>query len=109
VEQLQTNPETPVADLLNPPVQLDSKSNMQGSGFPPQIHHESADLIQICFPEMQQMLAEALENLEVLELISLPPSIGPSGVMNCGSWEDKSIATTSGYSSQQNVPIITGE
>jgi hypothetical protein len=54
LEQLRSNPNTPLADLLQPPAQ-------------PDIPAELADLIQQCFPDMPRVSAEALAESEVLE------------------------------------------
>ncbi|MBI5841890.1 MAG: hypothetical protein HZB19_17515 [Chloroflexi bacterium] len=68
VEQLQINPDTSIADLLNPPAQLDPETASQGSDYPQHIHHELADLIQVCFPDMPRMSAEALANADVMDV-----------------------------------------
>ncbi|MBI5952860.1 MAG: hypothetical protein HY865_14480 [Chloroflexi bacterium] len=68
VEQLQINPDTSVADLLNPPAQPDPVTASQGSDYPQHIQHELADLIQVCFPDMPRMSAEALANSDVMDM-----------------------------------------
>ncbi len=54
LEQLRSDPNTPLADLLQPPAQ-------------PDIPSELADLIQQCFPDMPRVSAEALAESEVLD------------------------------------------
>lgn len=68
VEQLRVNPNTSVADLLNPPVQPEPKSPSPAADFPQQIQNELADLIQLCFPDMPRMSAEALANADVMDV-----------------------------------------
>ena len=63
VEQLKVNPNTSVADLLNPPAQAVIE---QPSAFPQHIQKEIADLIQLCFPDMPRISAEALANANVM-------------------------------------------
>lgn len=55
LEQLRSDPNTPLADLLQPPEAQ------------PDIPSELADLIQQCFPDMPRVSAEALAESEVLE------------------------------------------
>ena len=62
VEQLKANPDTSVADLLNPPAQSIPEFN-------PQIQNEIADLIQECFPDMPRVSAEALANSDALDIV----------------------------------------
>jgi hypothetical protein len=69
VEQLRVNPETSVADLLNPPAQPDPELPLQGSAITEQIQNELADLIQLCFPDMPRISAEALANADVLDIV----------------------------------------
>jgi hypothetical protein len=68
VEQLQINPDTSVADLLSPPAQPDPETASQGSDYPQHIQHELADLIQVCFPDMPRVSAEALANSDVMDM-----------------------------------------
>jgi hypothetical protein len=68
VEQLQINPDTSVADLLSPPAQPDPETESQGSNSLQHIHHELADLIQVCFPDMPRVSAEALANSDVMDM-----------------------------------------
>ena len=65
VEQLRMNPETSVAELLNPPAQ---PVNPQSSTFPRHIQKELADLIQVCFPDMPRISAEALASADVMDI-----------------------------------------
>jgi hypothetical protein len=64
MEQLRINPDTSVADLLNPPAQPASET--AASDSPQYVHHELADLIQRCFPDMPRVSAEALANSDVM-------------------------------------------
>ena len=57
VEQLKAKPDTPVADLLNPPVQAVIESPSDSAQH---IQEELADLIQLCFPDMPRISANAL-------------------------------------------------
>jgi hypothetical protein len=65
VEQLRANPNTSVPDLLNPPAQATIE---QPSESPQHIQKELADLIQLCFPGMPRISAEALANADVMEV-----------------------------------------
>ncbi len=65
VEQLKIDPSTSVADLLNPPA---SASAPQQSESPQQIQNELADLIQLCFPDMPRISAEALAKADVMDV-----------------------------------------
>ncbi len=65
VEQLKINPNTSVADLINPPSLPVTGSS---SDFPQHIQNELADLIQLCFPDMPRMSAEALANADVMDI-----------------------------------------
>ena len=68
VEQLRVNPNTSVADLLNPPTLPVTESSSTELDFPQHIQNELADLIQLCFPDMPRMSAEALANADVMEV-----------------------------------------
>ena len=68
VEQLRVNPNTSVADLLNPPTLPVTKSSSTEPEFPEHIQNELADLIQLCFPDMPRMSAEALANADVMDV-----------------------------------------
>ena len=67
IEQLRANPETSVADLLDPPVQpeiaLPARSDSSSIG------QEVADLIQECFPDMPRLSAEALADADVMQVV----------------------------------------
>lgn len=65
VEQLKVNPNTSVADLLNPPAQSESPT----PEFSTRIQNGIADLIQQCFPDMPRVSAEALANSDVLDVV----------------------------------------
>jgi hypothetical protein len=65
VEQLRANPKTSVDELLNPSAQTNTE---QPSGFSEQIQKELADSIQLCFPDMPRISAEALANADALEI-----------------------------------------
>ena len=68
VEQLRVNPETCVADLLNPPTLPVAESSSTELDFPQHIQNELADLIQLCFPDMPRVSAEALANSDVMDV-----------------------------------------
>ena len=68
VEQLRTNPNTSVHDLLDPPDQIVSESPSQESDFPQHIQRQLADLIQECFPDMPRISAEALASSDVMDV-----------------------------------------
>ena len=68
VEQLKVNPNTSVADLLNPPAQLVATPLQLASEFPQHIQNELANLIQQCFPDMPRVSAEALANSDVMDV-----------------------------------------
>jgi hypothetical protein len=65
VEQLRMAPDTSVADLLNPPAQSAKEMSAEVSQ---QIKQELADLIQLCFPDMPRVSAEALVEAEVMDI-----------------------------------------
>ena len=67
VEQLKVNPDTSVADLLNPPAQSEPESSTLE--FSTHIQTGIADLIQQCFPDMPRVSAEALANSDVLDIV----------------------------------------
>ena len=66
LEQLRDNPDTSVADLLKPPAQ--SVTN-PASEFNEQTRRDLADLIQMCFPDMPRLSAEALAGAEVMDVV----------------------------------------
>jgi hypothetical protein len=65
VEQLRVNPNTPVTDLLNPPAQAIME---QPPDCSQQIQKDLADLIQLCFPDMPRVSADALANADVMHI-----------------------------------------
>ena len=69
VEQLRVNPNTSVANLLNPPAPPVTESSSTEPDFPEHIQNELADLIQVCFPDMPRMSAEALANADVMDVV----------------------------------------
>ena len=68
VEQLRVNPNTSVADLLNPPALPAAESSSTEPDFQQHIQNKLADLIQLCFPDMPRMSAEALANADVMDV-----------------------------------------
>lgn len=68
VEQLRVNPDTLVADLLDFPVQPDTKPMLPSPDFPQHIEKELANLIQSCFPDMPLISAKALANADVMDV-----------------------------------------
>ncbi len=64
VEQLRSDPDTSITDLLNPPAHSVSETP---SEFPGQIQKELTDLIQLCFPDMPRVSAEALAGADVMD------------------------------------------
>lgn len=64
LEQLRADPDTSVADLLQPPLATDTSDSDQNTE---NIQKELADLIQLCFPDMPRLAAEALAGADVLE------------------------------------------
>ena len=66
IEQLKIDPQTPVLDLLNPPAPV--ASPVQGSESSQHIRNELAALIQLCFPDMPHISAEALADAEVMDV-----------------------------------------
>lgn len=68
VEQLRINPNTSVADLLDPPAQPDTVSTPSNQDKSHNIQRELADLIRACFPDMPRISAEALANSDVMDV-----------------------------------------
>lgn len=68
VEQLKIDPDTSVADLLNPSVQPVNETATPSAEIPQIIQKELADLIQLCFPDMTRVSAEALVEADVMEI-----------------------------------------
>jgi hypothetical protein len=69
VEQLRNNPNTSVAELLDPPAQFEPKPDIPNHDVPQYVKNEVADLIQQCFPDMPRLSAEALVEAEVMEIV----------------------------------------
>ncbi|MBN8655141.1 MAG: hypothetical protein J0M11_05325 [Anaerolineae bacterium] len=67
IEQLRTDPETSVADLLNPPAPAEAIVPIQSD--PSSISKDVADQIQECFPDMPRVSAEALADAEVMQVV----------------------------------------
>ena len=67
IEQLRANPDTSVADLLNPPSQLVTELLIQTDSSTTQ--QAVADLIQECFPDMPRVSAEALADADVMKIV----------------------------------------
>lgn len=68
VEQLRTNPNTSVADLLNPPTHFLAEPPQEAPDFSQHIQKQLADLIQQCFPDIPRISAEALANSDVMDV-----------------------------------------
>jgi hypothetical protein len=66
VEQLRTNPDTPVKELLNPTVVSDTETRQEISQH---VKDELAGLVQLCFPDMPRVSAEALVEAEVMDIV----------------------------------------
>ena len=67
IEQLRADPQTSIAELLDPPAQPETE-------LPAQTHSASigqdvADLIQECFPDMPRVSAEALADADVMQVV----------------------------------------
>jgi len=67
IEQLRKDPQTSVADLLNPPAQVEAVPAIQ----PVQtaIVQTVADRIQECFPDMPRVSAQALAEADVMQIV----------------------------------------
>ena len=65
VEQLRANPNTPVNELLTPTAVSDSEPRQENSQ---QVKDELAGLVQLCFPDMPRVSAEALVEAEVMDI-----------------------------------------
>ncbi len=68
VELLRINPNMSVADLLNKPVQHEPEPVLPSPDYPHYIEEELANLIQLCFPDMPRISAEALANADVMDV-----------------------------------------
>jgi hypothetical protein len=67
IEQLRAAPQTSVADLLDPPVQPETELPAQSDSS--SIGQTMANLIQECFPDMPRVLAEALADADVMQIV----------------------------------------
>jgi len=68
VEQLKIDPDTSIEDLLKPPPQSVNRTSPSSVGFPASLKKELADLIQLCFPEMNRLSVDALIDSDVLDI-----------------------------------------
>lgn len=68
IEQLKSDPDTSVEDLLKPPPKPAKRTYISASEIPPLVKDELADMIQLCFPEMTRISAEALVESDVMEI-----------------------------------------
>jgi hypothetical protein len=67
IEQLRADPQTSVADLLDPPTPVEAIVPIQSD--PSSISKDVADRIQACFPDMPRVSAEALASAEVMQIV----------------------------------------
>ena len=67
LEQLRTDPQTSVADLLDPPTPVEAIVLIQSDSS--SIFRDVADRIQACFPEMPRVSAEALAHADVMQVV----------------------------------------
>ncbi len=65
VEQLRANPDTSVEDLLNPPAQAVLESPSESAQ---DVQEELADLIQLCFPDIPRISADALASAGAMDI-----------------------------------------
>lgn len=65
VEQLRTDPGTPLSQLLHP----DTREPSGGFSAPQSAAGEVTGLIQSCFPDMPRLSAEALASAEVMDIV----------------------------------------
>ena len=65
VEQLRVNPDTPVSELLNPAAAKVAEEQPQISQ---PVKDELAGLVQLCFPDMPRVSAEALVEADVMDI-----------------------------------------
>lgn len=64
VDQLRVNPDTPVEELLHPTITATAETQPEISQ---EVKDELAALVQLCFPDMPRVSAEALVEAEVME------------------------------------------
>jgi len=69
IDQLRVDPDTSVADLLNPPSRPVAELFIQTDSST--VQQEVADLIQQCFPDMPRVSAEALADAEVMQSVRI--------------------------------------
>jgi hypothetical protein len=67
IEQLRADPQTSVAELLDPPTQPETGLPAQNDSA--SIGQDVADLIQECFPYMPRVSAEALADADVMQIV----------------------------------------
>ena len=67
IEQLRVDPDTSVADLLNPSSQPITEILIQTDSST--VQQAVADLIQDCFPDMPRVSAEALADADVMQIV----------------------------------------
>jgi hypothetical protein len=67
IEQLRADPDTSVADLINPPAQPEAALFIQTDSST--VQQEVADLIQQCFLDMPRVSAEALADADVMQIV----------------------------------------
>ncbi len=65
VDQLRVNPDTPVDDLLHPTITAIAEAQPEISQ---EVKDELAALVQLCFPDMPRVSAEALVEADVMEV-----------------------------------------
>ena len=65
VDQLRVNPDTPVEELLHPTITAIAEAQPEISQ---EVKDELAGLVQLCFPDMPRVSAEALVDAEVMEV-----------------------------------------
>ncbi|MBI5933815.1 MAG: hypothetical protein HY867_08915 [Chloroflexi bacterium] len=66
VEQLRANPDAPVGELLNPSATTVAEIQPQIS---PQVKDGLTSIVQLCFPDMPRVSAEALVEAEVMDIV----------------------------------------
>jgi hypothetical protein len=67
IDQLRADPETSVADLLDPPARSEIEVPVQSEAS--SIGQEVADRIQECFPTMPCVSAQALADADVMQVV----------------------------------------
>jgi len=67
IEQLRADPDTSIADLLNPPTLPTRAPFPQTTSVA--FHLVVADRIQECFPDMSRVSAEALADADVMQIV----------------------------------------